>query len=383
MSERDTFDRILALLHEAALDDTRWPAASALIDDAVGAKGNVLVVSAGGEEEPFQLFYAGFLYHGQRHREFEREYFEDFHHRDERIPRYRRQPDSKLVHCRDLYTDEELKHSAAYNDALARGHTQNSINVLLHGPGGSRIGWVINDPIDGDNWSSAQLESIRRLLPHVRQYVNVRQAVAASGSLGRSLDELLLSTGSGVVQLDWRGQISAANARARALLQAADGLYDTGGRLLARWPEDDARLQRVLARALPPSPAQGVSGSTTVRRSKGAGPLVVHVHPVARRNTDFQPWPVRAVVWILDPGAGGRIDPDLVSVALGLSPAQSRVAAMLAEGKTVAEIASATGRKVTTIRAHVRRIFAKHGLNRQAQLVRLVLSAVGPPQTLR
>ena len=40
MSEGDTFDRILASLHEAALDDAYWPAASALIDDAVRAKGH-------------------------------------------------------------------------------------------------------------------------------------------------------------------------------------------------------------------------------------------------------------------------------------------------------------------------------------------------------
>ena len=31
MNERDTFDRILASLHEAALDDARWAETSALI----------------------------------------------------------------------------------------------------------------------------------------------------------------------------------------------------------------------------------------------------------------------------------------------------------------------------------------------------------------
>ncbi len=34
MGERNVFDRILASLHEAALDDARWPAASALIREA-------------------------------------------------------------------------------------------------------------------------------------------------------------------------------------------------------------------------------------------------------------------------------------------------------------------------------------------------------------
>ena len=95
----------------------------------------------GGPEEGIRIFYAGFFYHGQRYREFEREYFDDFHARDERLPRLRQLPDSQLIHVRDLYTDEELKTSATYNDALLRAHTQNGINVRLDGPNGSRIVW--------------------------------------------------------------------------------------------------------------------------------------------------------------------------------------------------------------------------------------------------
>ena len=49
----------------------------------------------------------------------------------------------------------------------------------------------------------------------------------------------------------------------------------------------------------------------------------------------------------------------------------------LAEGKTVDEIASATGRKVSTIRTHVHHIFTKHGIRRQVDLVRLVLVDIG------
>ncbi len=37
MSQNDLFDRILASLHEATLDDSHWPATAGLIDDAVRA----------------------------------------------------------------------------------------------------------------------------------------------------------------------------------------------------------------------------------------------------------------------------------------------------------------------------------------------------------
>ena len=62
---------------------------------------------------------------------------------------------------------------------------------------------------------------------------------------------------------------------------------------------------------------------------------------------------------------------------------ESRVAVLLAEGMNVREVAAATGRKESTIRSHVKHMFAKHGLSRQADLVRLVLSLASAPESRR
>ena len=43
MSEREAFERILASLHEAALDRAHWSTASALIDDILRAHGSSMV----------------------------------------------------------------------------------------------------------------------------------------------------------------------------------------------------------------------------------------------------------------------------------------------------------------------------------------------------
>ena len=59
---------------------------------------------------------------------------------------------------------------------------------------------------------------------------------------------------------------------------------------------------------------------------------------------------------------------------------RGRVAVLLAHGMSVNQIAAATGRKESTIRSHVKNMFAKHGLSRQGELVRLVQSLAGAPQ---
>ena len=116
----------------------------------------------------------------------------------------------------------------------------------------------------------------------------------------------------------------------------------------------------------------------TVRRAADPQPLVVHLLPIGRPESAVCTWPGAAVVVVVvDPTRRPRLDPALVAAGLGLTPMESRVAVLLTEGKSLREVAAATGRKETTIRWHLRQIFAKRGIARQAELVRLVLSLAG------
>ena len=272
MSEREAFDRILASLHEAALDDAHWSTASGLIDEALRAHGSSMVFGDGDSEEDIRIYFL----------------------------------------------------------------------------------WQF-----------------------------FRQALAGAGALGASFARLLDTTGLGIVQLDGRGRIVVANDRARDLLRSGDGLFDEDGFLYARRPEDNTSLQGLLARALPPFGGQGAGGSTMVRRSSALPPLVLHVNPVGRQETDLRVWPVAAFVLVVDPASQTRIDPAVAAATLGLTGMESRVAVLLAQGMNVREVAAATGRKESTIRSHVKHMFAKHGLSRQAELVRLVLSLAGAPESRR
>ena len=381
MSARDGFERILAALREAALDPGRWPGASALIDEALDTHGSSVALGDGESEEDYRIYFMWTCLRGQRRRDLERLWFETHYPVDQGIPRLRRQPFNRLIHTTDLYTEEELRTSASYNALRTLARAGNGINVRLKGPNGSRILWQVNDPVDGEGWSSAQIDAIRRLMPHVRHAVSVQQALSGAGALGATLEGMLDATGLGVVQLDARGRIVAANDRARNILRTGDGLLDSDGVLSARAPRDNDSLQNLLGRALAPFGARAAGGSTLVRRPGPLPPLVVHVHPVHGRETDFQGWPVAALVLVVDPAGGADIDPGVVAARLDLTGMQSRVAVLLAQGMSVPEIAAATGRKESTIRSHVKHAFARHGLKRQDELVRLVRSLAGTPET--
>ena len=325
-------------------------------------------------EDDLRVLTVGLYYRGQRHEDLEREYLEVYHPIDERIPRFRQLPDSHLVHVKDLYTAEELKTSPTYNEILLRSQYQNGLNVRLDGPDTSHISWGLGDPVASDGWGSSEIATIKRLLPHIRQFIRVRQALVRAEAHGTTVTALLGNPRIGVLHLDRRGQIIEVNDRARSILRLGDGLSDRDGVLGARNPDDQLRLERLVAAALPVGGAIAVSGSMLLGRSSGLPPFVVHVKPAVVPQPDYGARHVAALVLIVEPGSQHRIDPGLVARTLGLTPMESRVAAGLAEGRSVDEMAGAMGNTKHAVYWHLQRIYRKLSISRQAELVRLVLS---------
>ena len=167
MNTQDAVARILASLYDAMLDETRWPATSALIDEACGLTGNGLMVGEGPKDD-VRALWVGLYARGQRREDLEREYLDTYHARDERVPRFRQLPVRRLVHITDLYTAAEMKTSPTYNDLLRRAGMQDSLNVRLPGLDGSHIGWDLNDPVDAEGWGAARIAMVQELLPHIQ-----------------------------------------------------------------------------------------------------------------------------------------------------------------------------------------------------------------------
>ena len=374
MSDQDAFDRIVTALYDAMLDGAYWPVASALIDEACGLQGHVLAVGGGLEDElQGRCGFVGLYQRGQRLVDLEREYFERYFPLDERVPRYRSLVDGQLVPTTALYTAEELKTSPIYNEVLPRYGSQQGVNVRLVEPDGSHIVWSIHDPVAKGGWGGTQLALVRGLLPHLRQFVRVRQALARAGALEAAGTNLLDNPRLGVIYLDQYARVIEANDRGRNLLRRGDGLSDPGGRLQATVPTEREQLTRLVARALPVAGAP-VSGSMLLRRASLLPHFVVHVSPVGALQLDFGARRVAALVLLVEPNYQPRLDPDLVARTLGLTPAESHIAVGLAEGRSVRDIAVTTGRTEGTVYWHLKRIYHKLGISRQADLVRLVLS---------
>ena len=187
-------------------------------------------------------------------------------------------PTVAWVHVTELYTAEELKTSPTYNEALPRAQHQNGLTVRLDGPDdASHISWGLGDPVASDGWGSSEIAMIKKLMPHIRQFIRVRQTLVRAETRNTTVSALLDNPRIGVLHLDRRGRIMEINDRASSILRQGDGLSDQDGVLRAREPADRLRLDRLVASALPASGAVAVSGSMLLGRSSGLPPLVLHV----------------------------------------------------------------------------------------------------------
>jgi DNA-binding CsgD family transcriptional regulator len=92
------------------------------------------------------------------------------------------------------------------------------------------------------------------------------------------------------------------------------------------------------------------------------------------RFRGFGPRDAAAMLVIHDPAQPMQVPAEWIMDAYGLTLAEARVALCAASGATIPEAAHRLNVSPNTIKTHLRKVFAKTGASRQAELARLMAS---------
>ncbi|MCG8443782.1 MAG: DNA-binding response regulator [Caulobacterales bacterium] len=158
-----------------------------------------------------------------------------------------------------------------------------------------------------------------------------------------------------------------ANASAEGLLAARDGLLiDEHGRLRAGEQRDTARLHEMIAAA----GAGGPDFLALPRPSLGADVPVTAVRLASRAGAGE-----RVALLIANPDETRAPAPGALAKLFDLTATEARVALAIADGRDVKGAAAEAGVTLSTARTYLKRAFAKTGATRQAELVRVILTA--------
>ena len=80
-------------------------------------------------------------------------------------------------------------------------------------------------------------------------------------------------------------------------------------------------------------------------------------------------------MYVVDPDMAVEASKRVLSQTYGLTQAESAVASLLGRGIGLSNAADLLGISINTAKTHKQRVYSKTGIRRQAELVRLVLTA--------
>ncbi|MBW8812894.1 MAG: hypothetical protein JF588_05660 [Caulobacterales bacterium] len=354
--ERATPEELVDYIYEAGAIPGRWPELLGRLGRAFGTRGGLLF---GGADPDFQWIGGGEL----------QVIMADFiaagwMAQNDRVARTLSA--RHMGFLADFHTPEEIARLPMYTEFLTpRG---------VDAPVGTWAPGIMDDDFVVSIEGFPSLEAARAAIPRLDGLrPHLARAAALSARLGleraRAAVTALETLGAPAAYLGPRGRIVAANALFEREL--GHRLFDTRAGLRtkpAAKAQDNDPLAAVLLRIGAGAPA---GRSLPLRSAEDLPASVMHLIPLRRDARDIF---TRSIALAVITSRKSRLSlgNGVLEALFDLTPTEAQLASKVAEGITVQEIASARGISIQTARVHMRNIYTKLGLSRQAELTNLL-----------
>lgn len=177
----------------------------------------------------------------------------------------------------------------------------------------------------------------------------------------------------GVIVLDRQGKVVFTNAPGGALLAERDGIaLSSDGTCRAATSAETKSLHDCIRAVLDDETGDADDGGLALSCPSMRRPLSVIATPVAE---DAGEDGACAALFVTDPEQQARPSRKLLQKLFNLTGSEAKIVQGLAEGKSLEEIAPEAGITISSARTYLKQAFAKTGTNRQAELVRMVLTS--------
>jgi DNA-binding CsgD family transcriptional regulator len=268
-----------------------------------------------------------------------------------------------------LFTRWELEHLPYHAEFINRFKFSSFAGMIVDGDASAGLAFSAERLVGQDSFSGSEIATLRRVAPHIQRAGQL--ALRLAGTRHDGLLDAFSVFDCGAVLLDWKGRALRLNAKAEALMGPWLTIYL--GALTAGRKDCNAQLQKLVGSVVARGPQRDAEAIAAIAVPRPmARPLLVRAAPLARSAQDLF-GQAQAVVMIIDPDQDRAPQKTLLRQVFGLTDAEAMIAAALASGRDIDEIALARGVRPGTIRHQVKLIFAKTNTRRQAELVALLL----------
>ena len=287
-------------------------------------------------------------------------------------------PLDKVIALEDILPDKDLVTSDYYLHYLKPINLFRILGVDTSEPGGMLARLRFSRRASEPRFKATERQLLTLLTPHLSRaieiYAKLNRMTSERDLYAGAVNQLSVAS----IILDEQGRMLTTNAVGRALLDQGEGLSLRDGHLHIEGRNINKELQEALTSII----REQLHGETSmvralrVPRPGGRSDLGLVVRPVpASQWSEGQVSP-SAAVFISDPDLQESTSRPILGALFELTPAEANLATLLARGLNLAQVSVAQNISQHTARAQLKSIFAKTGVSRQAELVRLVLKSV-------
>jgi len=245
---------------------------------------------------------------------------------------------------------------------------------------GKRIAWfsVARTEVQSQ-YCDQDVTLIESITPHICRALMLADTLEMQSVMRTNLERTMDSLSTGVILTDKRG-VTYMNPSAKALIDSGDAIRIKDNKLCVAKTRDGGMLEQALGQSLRgnASPKTG-SYAVAIPRADGAG-VLANVLPLSWREgpNPFPGMSGAAAVLIQDASQMPQFEGEALARLYALTPAELRITLEIARGQSLQDIAEILGITINTAKTHLKHIFAKTGVTRQGELVRLIMLSSRP-----
>ena len=350
---------LIGSIYEAAVMTDRWPGVLQAIADRFGARGAMYMVRSPSDvsfvaSPRLEQHVADYVAEG---------WASDTQHAGplfaDQFPGFRTETDYR--------TPEEIAALPVHAEFLDPRGFVAGVGTIFQGSSNDALHLTLEGYPDHDS-ARAAVAGLDMIRSHLGRALSLTAQARTARDQATVAALALAGVGAAVVASD--GRQRAANPRFTD--RAGEMMSETRSGLRFIDPFLDAQLRASLSGLHARSKVQSIGV-----KDAGGRAFVIHVLPLvgaARDRTDSD----GVLLLLAEPENVSVPEADLLRLLFDLTPAEAVLTRALIEGKTVAEFAALRSLSDATVRTQIRSVFAKTGVTRQVELVRL-LSGLGSP----
>jgi DNA-binding CsgD family transcriptional regulator/PAS domain-containing protein len=280
----------------------------------------------------------------------------------------------------DLVPYEEFVETRFYNEWAVPQGLVDCLNTILDKTATSIA--VFNVFRDGrfGRVDNEMRRRMRLVVPHVRRAVLISKVIELKTTQAETFAEMLDGLSAGMFLVDAAGRIVHANAAGHAMLAEGGFIRAVGGKLAANDPDADRTLRDVFTAAGFDDAHVGTGGISVPLTAREGEQLVAHTLPLTsgmRRDTG-NAYKAVAALFVHRAPLDTPSPPEVIAKTFSLTPSELRVLLAVAQVGGVLGVADFLGISENTVKTHLKRLYAKTGASRQADLVKLVAKFASP-----